>query len=500
MGSPEHVAALDLGSNSFHLVVARVGEGRPHIVDRMREQVGLAAGLDADNRLDDATFSKAIDVLTRFGERVRHLPQGAVRAVGTNSLRRARNSAPFLAEASRVLGHRVEIVSGQEEARLVYLGVARHVPELPARRLVVDLGGGSTELILGEGLAPIERDSVQMGHLRWTIRYFAQGLITEKGFAAGGTHARLELGELKRRYQALGWDVAYGSSGTVRTIEEVLLGSGWSTRGITREGLARLERTLVSAGSLAAVLALELPGISPDRVDGLAGGACILAAVFDTLKIEEMTASQGALREGLLYDLFGRIHHEDARDLTIADFQRRYLVDRSHAARVERTALAILAQVAQAWEIDPEEGPRFLSWAARLHEIGLSVNHSGHHKHGAYLLQHADMAGFSRDDQQVLAALVGGQRRKLRPDRVAPTMSEARRELCFHLTIALRLAVRLHRTRSSDGVPQLEVRAAGRELRIRLPPRFLEEHPLRRAELQDEAAVLRSAGITLRLQ
>jgi len=496
VNSPEQLAVIDLGSNSFQMVVARVDNGQLHVVDRLREPVGLVGGLDAENNLDETIRVAALACLSRMGERLRDLPRAKVRAVGTNTLRRAKNARAFIEDAEAALGHRIEIIGGQEEARLVYQGAARNLPEYPRRRLVIDVGGGSTELVLGHGKEPIERDSIQIGHLRWAIKFFADG-ITARAFDEAETRARLELGGLKRRYRALGWEIAVGASGTFRAVDAILSAQGWSVEGVRCEGLTKLRAVLIEAGTVEALVARNLPGLSTDRARSIAGGVAILSAIFDTLAIEEMTASQGALREGVLYDLLGRIHHDDARDHTIDILQRRYSIDRQHAARVERTTLTLFHQVAGPWKLGRLHGQRFLSWAALLHEIGLSVNHSSHHKHGAYLIKNCDMPGFSRNDQEMLAAIVAGHRRKVTAERLAPYIGPARLQTALKLVTILRLAVRLHRTRSSRTLPDIELEANGSALTMTFPPHWLDEHPLKRADLLDEASILRAAGFDL---
>lgn len=497
-----HFAAVDLGSSSFHVVVGRVENGHLHVMDRIRERVGLAAGLDAEGRLDAPSAERAIACLARFGERLAELPADSIRAVGTSTLRRAKNSAEFLEAAEQALGHRIELISGQEEARLIYLGVSRSVPQYPRRRIVVDIGGGSTELILGQGSRPIERDSVQMGHLRWAVKYFSDGRFTEEAFEEARTRARLELGALKRRYRTLGWEVAYGSSGTAKAVEEIAREAGWSEDGITQRALERLEEELLDAGTVAELQARALPGLSVDRATSIGGGVSILRAVFETLKIDKMVASQGALREGVLHDLVGRMHDEDARDVTITNFGDRYSIDRQHAARVEKTTLTLFHQVADPWGLNRLDGQRFLSWACQLHEVGLSLNHSGFHKHGAYLIRNADMPGFSRADQALLAAVVRCHRRKLLPERVALHLGPSQVETALRFSILLRIATRLHRTRSSKTLPPIEMTVAGdagEEIRLRFPRGWLDEHPLKRADLLDEASLLPAVGYSLTL-
>jgi exopolyphosphatase/guanosine-5'-triphosphate,3'-diphosphate pyrophosphatase len=486
------VAAVDLGSNSFHMVVARMVGGQPHVLDRLRERVVLAAGLDKQKKLSAEIQEKALAVLRRFGQRLADQPAGSVRAVGTNALRQATNARSFLLRARRELGHPIEVISGREEARLIYLGVAHSLADDAGRRLVVDIGGGSTECILGERLDPVATDSLYMGAVTWSRRFFTHGEIRRKRMEEAVIAARLELQSIEHHYQAVGWERCIGSSGTILAIESVLRARGWSERGITLEGLERLRRAVVEAR---ATRDLDLP-VPAERAEILPGGLAILIAVFDSLRIARMEITPASLREGLLYDLVGRIRHEDARQRTIRQFGQRYHVDLEHAARVERTALAFVDQVARAWDLGGEDSRQMLAWAARLHEIGLSVSFTGHHKHGAYIARHADMPGFSREEQQVLGALVGSHRRRLQVEdfRALPV---AREQEALRLCVLLRLAVCLMRGRSPRPLPAVKLKAGPRRLRVVFPRGWLARHPLTRADLVNEDAVWRSAGLML---
>jgi exopolyphosphatase / guanosine-5'-triphosphate,3'-diphosphate pyrophosphatase len=491
------VAAVDLGSNSFHMVVARVVGGQPHVVDRLRERVVLAAGLDGDKRLTPEAQALALETLRRFGQRVDDLPRGSVRAVGTNALRQARNARAFLQRARRVLGHPIEVISGREEARLIYAGVARGLPDAPGRRLVVDVGGGSTECILGERLRPLLLDSLYMGCVTWSRRFFSRGELTERAMEKAVHAAQREVQSLEHGYRRLGWQRCVGSSGTILAIVSILRAHGWDHHGaVTPHGLKKLRKAVVAARR---VERLALPGLQPDRADVLPGGLAILSGVFEELEIESMTTSAGSLREGLLHDLLGRIRHDDPRERSIRQLAARWQLDTDQAARVERAALACLRQVADDWDLDGDEPRQLLQWAARLHEIGLTISYSGYHKHGAYLLQHADLPGFSREEQQVLAALVGAQRRKLAVDAFL-TLPDARVEDTMALAMLLRLAVLLNRPRSGTPLPPLRLRARATGLDIRFPRGWLARHPLTREDLEEEAQLLRPAGLRLEVR
>ena len=487
------VAAVDLGSNSFHMVVARLVHGEPSLVDRLRERVALAAGLDERKSLRADAQQRALECIARFGERVRSMPKGSVRAVGTSALRQARNARSFLARAEEALGHPIEIISGHEEARLIYLGVAHDLSDDAERRLVVDIGGGSTEIILGERFEPQKTDSLHMGCVNWTQRFFEGSELREKAFEKAILSARRELASFEKHHKALGWHDCIGSSGTILSVEAILRANGWIEGGITARGLKKLRKELVDAGRVERV---ALPGLAPERAGVLAGGVAILTAIFDGLEVQEMRTSQGALREGLIYDLVGRIRHEDVRDRTIQRLAERHRVDIVQSARIQRTALALLGEVAREWDLANEVPRNFLNWAARLLEIGLSVAYSGYHHHGAYLVEHGDLPGFSRDDQLVLAALIDGHRRKLPTERVG-ALPPALQKSTLRLCLVLRLAVLLNRSRGQEAAPPLRLLVRKTEALLVFPEGWLDANPLTRADLDEEASRWKDAGIDL---
>jgi exopolyphosphatase/guanosine-5'-triphosphate,3'-diphosphate pyrophosphatase len=487
------VAAIDLGSNSFHMVVGRpIGE-QLSLIDRLRDPVRLAAGLDQEGRLDEETVARALSSLERMGQRLRDLPGARVRAIGTNTFRRAKRPRDLLRRASAALGFPIEILSGVEEARLIHLGVSQDLPRIDGRRLVVDIGGGSTELVLGQGFRPIYLDSHQMGCVTYTRTFFGDGKLTRERFRKAELAAKLELESMFRRFIERGWEEAVGSSGTIKSVALALDTRGVTQGEITLAGIKKLRKHMISAGK---IKALELPELPPDRVQVLAGGLAILRAVFEKMEIESMRAVKAALREGVLYDLLGRIRQEDVRDRTIRSLSERYHVDEDHADRIQRCALRCLRQVAQSWELEDEENTQLLSWAAQLHEIGLALSFSSFHKHGAYLVENSDMPGFSRQDQQRLAHLIRSQRRKL---FLSPFEELAKPwdERLPRLALLLRIAVRLNRMRSRAPLPHFRLERTEEGLAITLPEDWLNAHPLTRADLEDEALVLKSAGLRL---
>ncbi len=488
------VAAVDLGSNSFHMVVGRLDNGQLRILDRLREPVRLAAGLDARKRLTPDAMQRAIDCLSRFGQRVRELPRGSVRAVGTNTLRQLHDDGEFLRLAEAALGHPIEVIAGREEARLVYLGVAHGLAAGDERRLVVDIGGGSTEVIIGRRFEPRERESLHMGCVSISQRFFGDGRVSEQAMDDAMLACRVELRPVRGQFRAGRWDTAVGSSGTIKAIGDVVRGSGWGDEGITWAALKRLRRALVAAGHVDKV---QLPGLTDDRRPVFTGGVAVLSAVFKTLDIEHMQVSDLALREGLLYELLGHIQHEeDVRDRTVESLMKRYDVDRAQARRVQSSALALFSQVGAAWQLERDEGARILGWAARLHEIGLAISHSQFHRHGAYIAANADLPGFSRQQQILLAALIRGHRRKFATDAF-DALPEPMRRSAAQLCVLLRLAVLIHRGRTARGKPRLRIEAAGSDIRLRFPPEWLDGHPLTRSELEQEAASLRACGFGL---
>jgi exopolyphosphatase/guanosine-5'-triphosphate,3'-diphosphate pyrophosphatase len=485
------LAAVDLGSNSFHLVVAAVVGDELRILDRRRERVALAAGLDSRKLLNAETQERALACIERFGERLRGLPSASIRAVGTSALRMARNARPFLARAGEALGQPVEVIPGSEEARLIYLGVAHDLSDDARRRLVVDIGGGSTECILGERFEALRTDSLHMGCVNYSNRFFQGGELSPDAMERAVIAARLEVRSLERPYRTLGWSECIGSSGTVVATSEILRENGWSESGITEKGLRRLRKAIASAEH---VDRLAIPGLQAERAPVIAGGVAILSAIFEGLAIEEMQVSQGALREGILYDLLGRVRHEDLRDRTIKGFAERYRVDVEQAERVRLTAVALVEQAAPDWGIELEMGRRFLEWAARLHEVGLSVSYSGYHKHGAYLVEHSDMPGFSREDQFLLAALIGGQRRKFTVSNLDELPSSLQKP-ALRLCVLLRIAVLLNRSRSALPLPAIRLSVKRGGYALEFPSGWLEENSLTRADLGEEAGYLRAAGI-----
>lgn len=488
------VAAVDLGSNSFHMLVARASGADLQVIDRLREPVRLAAGLDTDRRLGPDAQQRALACLQRFGQRLRNIPALRVRAVGTNTMRKLRRGADFHAAAEVALGHSIEIISGVEEARLVYGGVTHGMGIANPRRLVVDIGGGSTELIIGRGAEPRLMESVGLGCVVHQARYFEDGVITRSRFKEARLAARVALEFLEHRYRKAGWDTVIGASGTVRGVWRVMREQGWADEDLTRAGLEKVVSLVIERGH---VDKLDFPALREDRRPVFAGGLAVLAGVFDSLEIETMATSERALREGLIYDLLGRLSDQDVRDRAVQAMAARYDVDLAHAEAVGATALRLLKQAQGAWQLDPKPSAALLGWAARTHEIGLVIAHSQYHKHGEYILRHADLQGFSQTDQRLLATLVRLHRSKftMGPFDELPSVYV---EPIQRLAILFRLAFLLHRSRAPGLKPPVRLSVRGRSLDLEFSGKWLAAHPLTQADLEQEAEHL--AAIQTRLK
>ncbi|MDY6978346.1 MAG: exopolyphosphatase [Pseudomonadota bacterium] len=490
------LAAVDLGSNSFHMIVARASDRALQVQDRLREMVRLGAGLDEAGNLDDAAQQRALACLERFGQRLQSLKDREVRVVGTNTLRAARNATDFLQQAETALGQSVEIISGIEEARLIYLGVAHSLAEEGQRRMVIDIGGGSTEVIIGERFEPLLLESLYMGCVSMSREFFPDGEITQVRLRAAEMAAQLELEGFAHRCHQLGWEQTVGASGTAKALAKVVQAQGWCTEGITAKSMKQLRKALLEAGHIDR---LSLKGLNEERRPVFVGGFAIMWALFQSLDIKQMLVSDGALREGLLYDMLGRHQQEDVREQSVELLQKRYQIDLEHAWQVEKTALALLDQVSESWQLEILRYAQLLGWAARLHEIGLAIAHAGYHKHGAYLLEHSDLPGFSVQEQQLLANLVRSHRRKPDP-QTFNDLPKSVREVAIKLTILLRLAVKLQRSRLHDALPDLQLKAKPRQLKLVFPADWLEQHDLTRADLEREIKHLNLLGYELKIE
>jgi exopolyphosphatase/guanosine-5'-triphosphate,3'-diphosphate pyrophosphatase len=491
----EQIAAVDLGSNSFRLEVGRVVDDQIYSLDSLKETVRLASVLTREKRLDEEAQRRGLDTLGRFAERLRGFAPESVRAVATNTLRVARNSGDFMRQAEAALGFPIEIIGGREEARLIYIGVAHAVLPGRGKRLVVDIGGGSTEFVIGRKFEPLLVESLFMGCVSHSMRFFPDGGIDKKRFAEAEIAAAREIESIVGEYRAFGWNEAVASSGTAKAAAEILELNGLNpdgAPGISRAGVEGLKARLIRAGRASA---LKLPGLRADREPVLAGGVAILSAVFSVLDLSCMSYAEGALRLGVLYDMLGRFHQIDMRDATVREFARRYRVDAKQVGRVERTAMQLLAQLVRVENPLHAGEVRILRWAAALHEIGISIARSGFHKHGAYVIGSADMPGFSRKDQERLSLLVLGQRGKLEKLPLIPSADPL-----WRLIFCLRLAVLLHRSRDDQPLPPMHVKQSSSGFSIELPSPWLQKNPLTARALADESSAWQRVGWELRVR
>lgn len=464
------------------MIVGELRHGQLMVIDRLKETVRLSEGLKDKGKLTSKARARALDCLSRFGERLRDMQASNVRAAGTSTLRRARDSDAFCREAERALGHPIEVISGLEEARLIYSGVVHSTPPFEGARLVLDIGGGSTELILGQGTKPRALESLHMGCVVTTERFFPDGVLTREAFDRARLAIRLKLLPVTAFFHEADVLQAVGASGTVRATDRVARSIGLIDTLLTVDAVESLIDRVIDCGSLEA---LSMPGLSTQRAQVWPGGLAILAELMCGLGIERVTISDGALREGLLYDYIGRMQHEDARERSIRALAARYNVDAGQADRVVRTAITLLAPSADRWRLQTPLAASSLEWAARLHEIGLDINHEGFQRHGAYIAGNADLPGFPRNEQDLLAFLIAAQRSSFSAS-AAESLPAPWRSKALRLAILLRLAVLLNRSRSREPLPTFGVRVDGRSIALRFPKGWLSENPLTAADLSRE--------------
>lgn len=484
--TPDIAAAIDFGSNSFHLIVARIHNGELTIIDRIREMVRLADGLDEKRNITPEVEEAALTAMAKFGQRLADFPAGSVRAVGTSTLRNASNSSAFLAKAEKALGHPIDIIAGVEEARLIYLGVSQSLAVNDQNRLIMDIGGSSTELIIGHGYEPIHMESLEMGCVTMTKRFFGDGIIDSQRIERARIFARIELRPHAATFRHLGWQEAVGASGTLKAVKKVVTAAGWSNTDITLEGLRKLTEVMIESGSIDK---LDMLGLTEERRPVFVGGVIILLATFEALNIESMQVSERALREGLLHDLLGRFQNEDIRNKSVASLAKRYHADPDQSQRVMQAALYLIPQLDKAWQLDKGDAIKWLSWAADIHEIGIDIAHSRHHHHAAYIIEHSDLAGFSQQEQSLLAAIVRSHRRKP-PTKLYKELPKRLSKIAKQYSIILRLAVILNRNRSASNLPGLSVEAKDKDIHLSFPAGWLEKHALTRADLEAEVDYL----------
>lgn len=487
-------AVIDLGSNSFHMLMVKVVGGSVQVIGRVKRKVRLASGLNDSLVLDKKAMTRGWECLALFAERLQDIPAHNIRIVGTATLRLARNVPVFLQEAERILGHKIEVISGEEEARLIYLGVA-HTSSTEHNRLVIDIGGASTEMVVGYGFSPLQLASLNMGCVTYLDRYFQNGLLSEDNFNTAIAAAEAEAATVAATFLATGWQLSVGASGTVQAMQEILVGQGMDEV-IT---LPRLETIMQQSIACGQVDKLDIVGLAQERKQVFASGLAILIGLFRQLHIPGMTLSGGALREGILYGMLPQLQHTDVRNRTIASLMVRYYIDQQHASRVAEMAHSMAAQLQEQWNLAKFEGLSMLRAGALLHELGLLIEYKNHHHHGAYIISHTELPGFTRAQQQLLMALVFNHRLDIQRDVIArQTMTSVL--LAVRLTRILRLAVILSMRRKHEALPEVQISAQAEVLIVQLPKGWLEQHPLMGAELEQEVAYQQAAGWQLQLR
>jgi len=476
------------------MVVAEESDGQLVILDRIREMVRLAEGLGDDGQLDEIVEQRALDCLGRFGQRIRTLNAQCVSTVGTNTLRRIKNSDDFIFQAEQALGFTIEIISGYEEARLVYQGVAHTLEQDKQSKLIVDIGGGSTELVIGEGFSPQLLNSLEMGCVMMTQKFFADGKIKTKRLQAARIFVLQRMKAIHHSYRKLGWESVIGSSGSIKSIASVIREMKLQKNdGINRESLVKL---VAICSDFKKIKKLDLPGLSEKRQPVFLGGLIILAGVFEALGIEHMHVSEGALREGLLYDMVGRRQNNDVRNTSVDTLSKRFHADQEHCKRIELTSFDFFEQLKDYWFEDTQHAENLLRWACKLHDIGRNISHSLYQRHSAYIIENADLAGFSRQEQKRLSAIVGAHRGKFLKDNFNE-MHKEKRLRSMHLTIVLRLSVIFHRSRIENALPEIKMQVEDNNLILKLPDQWLNEHPLTINDLEQEAEYLSAVGLSL---
>lgn len=487
------LAAIDLGSNSFHLIIAKIEHGEMRPVEALAEKVQLGAGLENDLLSEDA-IQRGLDCLSRFAQLLGSVGPERVRVVGTHALRMAKNRRAFTVPARRILGTRVDVIYGLEEARLVYLGVAHSLADDAQSRLVIDIGGGSTECIIGQRFEPQFMESLQMGCVSYGNSFFAGGKISRGNYREAYEQARAQIYPARHRFHSKRWKECVGSSGTLQAIETILTQNGWGEGGISRRGLAALEKRMLKFKLMEDI---QMDGLVAQRRSVILPGVAIASALFDVLGIEHMRTSRGALREGVIYDLMGRLSHEDVRERTVNALMQRYAVDADTADIVERRARTFYNATRASWQLTPYDWD-LLHWIARTHEIGMAIAHKHFNRHSAYVLRNADLPGFSQEEQELLAVLALGQRGKLGADFFAE-IADADLSKILYLLAIIRLASCFKYVEKLEQLPDFSILARENSLTLAFPESWLQEHPLTARELAAEKIVLGKAGLKLKM-
>ena len=491
--TPELFAAIDLGSNSFHMLVVRKVAGSVQIMAKIKRKVRLASGLNECGVLNQAAMVRGWQCLSLFSERLQGIPAENVRVVGTATLRLATNAETFLLKAESIINHHIEVISGEDEARTIYLGVA-HTASGGRRRLVIDIGGASTELIIGEGYEAREARSLNLGCVVYRERYFANGQLSTENFQAAEAAAQEVINPLLPRYRQLGWDICLGASGTVQAVQEVLLAQGKDER-ITLQRMEGLLQQLLACGDFDSI---DICGLLEERKPVFPSGLVILIALFKALGITEMTTSGGALREGLVYEMLGNLRRQDIRDRTLNSLLMRYHLDQEQGKRTRQLADELFEQVAMPWKLNAHQAREMLLSAAQVHELGLIIGFVDSHRHGAYIIQHSPLPGFTPVQKRLLTLLVGNSQGVLHSHEIDAMVGFSRRQ-AGSLIRLLRLAILLTAQRLDVQSGGIGLTVKGQSLTLSLPQGWRERHPLSEADLKAEVLAQQAVGWELQV-
>ncbi len=491
------LATIDLGSNSFRLLIAQMGkDGSIKSIDQIKETVRLAGGLNSDNMLSKESQLSALEVLSRFAERLTNFKREQVRVVGTSTLRVAKNAEEFIIIANKTLGFNIEVISGNEEARLIYIGAAHSIAYSEQKRLIIDIGGGSTEFVMGTGYDPSTMESVTMGCVSFSNRYFDGGELTETNFDNAIFAARGKIQAMEHLFAKHDWKSVIGTSGTAKTLYEVCVANGYSEN-ITLEGLQKLKKSLLKYKQIKNI---AINGIKDDRRPVIPGGLSIMIAIMEELHIDNITIADGALREGVMYDMVGRKSPQDLRINTVNEIKSRYLIDNDQAERVSTTAIKLYQDLVDKTNND-DNNLKLMQWATSLYEIGLSISHNDYHRHGAYILANSDLAGFSKPEQSILAELVKSHRGNL--SKIIENLKEKHRfkHRVIFMIIAFRLSVIFNRNRQQfTGNAQILITDIAKlNFSLLIDHKWLLQNPLTLHSLNEEIEQWKKVEIKIKL-
>jgi len=486
-------AVIDLGSNSFHMLITRVIANSVQTVDKVKRKVRLAAGLDENNRLNDSAMAKGLECLSFFAERLQDIPPENIRIVATATLRIATNAKVFLTRAEKVLGRKIELLSGEEEAKRIYLGAA-HTNCTSDKKLVLDIGGASTEIIVGDGFVSQRVVSLNMGCVTFKNQFFPGGKLSSARFSQAVDAAKQQIKPLTQDYQAYGWHTVLGGSGTMQALAEILSHQKMSVV-IDLAFMHKIREQILGFDNIADI---DIPGLAQERIPVLASGLAILIALFETLSIKQLELANGALREGILYEMLPNMRQLNIRERTINSLSQRFHIDQYHAARVCNQAENIFNQVANSWHLKKDNAFELLIASCALHEIGLLLEYKHHQQHGAYIIQQADLPGFNAAERNLLAMFILHHKAD-----ICSTWAEGQSIIGLnqarYLLAILRIAILLCRRRQDDVLPNYQVQVTDTKIKLSLPASWLSQHPLIEDELRQENLCLQAIDLTLNL-